>query len=156
MADISFDRIISSDLSRALETAQAIADGRRVSIERDARLREMAFGEWEGLTWAEILERTPQMADVHWTDPSSYVPEGGEGFCDVVARVREVLDEILRRREERVVLVAHAGTIHAALHVIFGEDSPSKGVRLLPASITRITTGDQGPAVVTLNDISHL
>jgi len=156
LADTSFERIVSSDLSRAFETARAIADGRGLAIERDVRLREIAFGAWEGLTWAEILERTPEMADVHWTDSSSYVPEGGEGFPTVVARVRVVLDEVLVRPEERVLLVAHAGTIHAALHAMFGEGSPSKGVRLLPASITRVTTGAEGPAVVTLNDASHL
>lgn len=133
-----------------------IAQGRETPVERDVRLRERGFGAWEGLRLEEILARFPAAAELNLTDPTAYVPDGGESFATLVARVRNVLDEVLARPERRVALVAHAGCIHAGLYAMFGEDTPSKGVRLLPASITRVTTGGQGPAVVTLNDTSHL
>ena len=153
---VQFDRIVCSDLSRAFETAQAIAAGREVAIEKDARLREMAFGRWEGLTWAQILDAYPEMEHVHWTDPASYVPDGGEGFGAVVQRVGLTLQELRATQGERVLVVTHAGPIHAALFALFGANGPSKGVRLFEASLTTVSLSGGIPQLLRLNDVTHL
>lgn len=151
-----FDRILSSDLSRAYETACAIGLGRSNTVEKDARFREIAFGRWEGLTWAQILEAYPAMEHVHWTDPASYVPDGGEGFGAVIERVGSALEALRAAHCERVLVVTHAGPIHAALFNLFGPDGPSKGVRLQEASVTRVRLSAGECELLRLNDVTHL
>lgn len=155
LARIPFAGIASSDLARAAETAARISRGRNVPVERDVRLREIAFGKWEGLTWAEITEQFPEAAIGNWHDPRGYIPHGGESFENVKARVACVLDELRGRSGIRCV-VAHAGAIHAALSVLFGGDSPSQGVRLDSGSISRVRFTGGRADVVTLNDVAHL
>jgi alpha-ribazole phosphatase len=152
----SLERILSSDLSRALETAELIAERRGLAVERDVRLRERDFGEWEGLTWAQILERYPPHADANWADPGSYVAPGGEAFESVIARVSCVLDELRSLPQRRVLVVTHAGATHAAMRALFGAHSPTLGMRLDPTSITHIRFESGAPEVVRINDTTHL
>jgi probable phosphoglycerate mutase len=155
LANEAFDRVLTSDLVRASETARAIVGG-RIPIEPDARWREFAFGSWEGLTWAQILEREPNLAESGIADPSHYVPEGGERFDEVCARVSASLAEIRDGAHAGVLVVTHAGPIHAALRALFGEHGPALKVRLSPASITRVRLTGDGAQLVALNDVSHL
>ena len=55
------ERIYSSDLQRALETAQIVGEPHGAQILTDERLREFDFGAWEGLTWIEIVARNPHL-----------------------------------------------------------------------------------------------
>jgi broad specificity phosphatase PhoE len=153
---VHFDAIVSSDLSRAFETASAVACGRDVVVEKEPRLRETSFGSWEGLTWAQIVERHPEMEHATWHDPRGFLPNGGESFGDVMVRVGVALERLRQRPEERICAVSHAGAIHAALRVLFGEKSPALGVRLEPTCINRIRFENGEAHVVTLNDVTHL
>ena len=69
LASDAFDRAFASDLSRASETARIVLGERDVSLVLDERLREMRFGEWEGLVWNEIVERFPETAHRSSTTP---------------------------------------------------------------------------------------
>lgn len=153
---VHFDAIVSSDLQRALQTATAIAVGRELQLEKEPRLRETSFGSWEGLTWAQIVERHPEMESAVWHDPQGYLPNGGESFGDVMARTGSFLSDVRLRPEERICAVSHAGAIHAALRVLFGENSPALGVRLEPTCVNRIRFEGAQAHVVTLNDVTHL
>ena len=88
LADLHVDRAVSSDLSRARETAEIVIGSRAIPLELDADWREMRFGAWEGLAWPEIVARDPRLNDEHRTVPKFYTPEGGESFDDICARVR--------------------------------------------------------------------
>jgi len=94
LGGIHFDRVVSSDLSRAYETARIIAG--ETPVERDARWSEFAFGEWEGLTWEEIVERWPAAGEHAHTAAKRYEPPGGETFDAVCDRVAAALRELLR------------------------------------------------------------
>jgi broad specificity phosphatase PhoE len=136
-----FDVAIASDLTRAAQTAAAIGAACGVRVEPEPRLREMRFGVWEGLTWPEIVERDPLLADRDWTAHRSYVPAGGETFEEVSARIRPVLDELSARLEPdgRALLVSHAGIMHALVRVALDEpDEAALGITFLPASIMRL------------------
>lgn len=141
-------------MSRAYETALAIARPHGVDVARDPRWREFAFGRWEGLTWSEIVERYPALAAGDATAPRSYAPDGGESFEAVTQRVRDALDTLRGGEHEHALVVAHAGPLHAALHVLFGAGAID--VRFVPASITRVMVDRTGAALLTLNDSSHL
>ena len=108
-----FDTIYASDLSRAWETAAAITtqhDG--LVIIKEPRLREMYFGEWEGLTYDEIRQLAPAAAD-NWAQILMEAgPPGGENLPRFAARIREAADEIVKAHpNENVLLVAHGGTL---------------------------------------------
>ena len=93
LAGVRIDRIISSPMLRALETAQTIA-GRR-PVEVDERLRELAYGQWEGLTYDEIEARDPELRARWDHDPGSTHSPGGESGEDVAARALSFLVELL-------------------------------------------------------------
>ena len=156
LAAVSFDRIISSDLSRAFETAQEIARHRALIVDRDPRLRERDFGDWEGLRWTEIIERFPCAAPQDWSEWYQRTPSGGEDFQNLRARVSAMLSDVLGQTAQRVLLVSHAGALNVALAVLFGGNGPQPDVALLPTSLTRIVLGADDPTVVTFNDVSHL
>jgi broad specificity phosphatase PhoE len=142
LAGERFDFAIASDLSRAAATAAAIGAACDVLVEPEPRLREMQFGSWEGLTWPEIVARTPALADQSPTAPTIYRPDDGETFDDVSERIRPVLADVTARLKPagRALLVSHAGVMHALLRVALDEpDEASLGVTFLPASIMRLS-----------------
>jgi broad specificity phosphatase PhoE len=155
---IEFSRAVSSDLSRAYETAQIICANLRV--QRDPRWREFAFGLWEGLTWEEIASRWPTVAEHGHTAAKLYAPAGGETFKAVCDRVKDALDDLQRSGNGPALVVTHAGPMHAMLHLLFAHEeatmSEMAGIRFLPASITRVQLANGTAQIVSLNDVSHL
>jgi len=140
LRDEPIERIYTSDLQRAVQTARAIAAPHGLDPSKDERLREFAFGAWEGLTWAEILAARPHLSEANWHHAQLYAPEGGENFDAVCARVRSFCEELLAARESRrVAAVTHAGTLHALLRVLdLPESQQAVPVNFFPASITRV------------------
>jgi broad specificity phosphatase PhoE len=93
LAGVRIDRIISSPLLRAIETAQTVATGRPVEV--DERLRELDYGQWESLTYEEIEARDPALRARWDHDPGSTHTPGGESGEDVAARALSFLVELL-------------------------------------------------------------
>lgn len=153
-----FDHAVSSDLSRALETARAICGEQPVAL--DPRWREFAFGEWEGLTWEQIVGRWPDLREHHWSTAKDYAPKGGESFDAVLARVREAVADLQSGGYENVLVVTHAGPLHAVLHAFFGDRETEMqevlGVRFMPASVTRIAVARGRADLLALNEIPSL
>jgi broad specificity phosphatase PhoE len=159
LRDEQFDVAVSSDLSRAYDTARVIRGD--LPLERDPRWREFAFGEWEGLTWDEIVERWPDLASHGSVTARLYTPVGGESFECVRARVSQAITDIRSRGCAHALVVTHAGPLHAMLHTFFGERqaemAEALAVRFSPASVTRVDVDEHGRAdLVTLNEIAHL
>jgi broad specificity phosphatase PhoE len=147
----TFSVAVTSDLRRAVETAEAICAGRDLTLECDPGLREMLFGEWEGLTWDEIVARSPDIAYTYEKSPRNYTPAGGETFAALCERVGTSFRKIAARipAGERALLVSHAGVMHAILHVILwaqggDAETESLGVTFRHASIMRIELAEDG------------
>jgi broad specificity phosphatase PhoE len=161
LRDEPIDAIYSSDLSRALETARFVAESRDIPILTDQRLREFDFGSWEGLTWAEIVATNPEVAGPDPTAASLYAPEGGESFEQVGERVRSFLDDTRRQHpNESIVVVTHAGPLHAAFSILGLSESQTPEEKLTlsftPGSITRVVIEDDHPRLLQVNDVRHL
>ena len=103
----SAKRIVSSDLSRALVLASRIGARDDIPVERDPRLRELFFGNWENKPW-NVIGR--EASDPWAADPWNVRPPGGETFAELSHRVNEALSEL----DPGTVVVAHAGPIRAA------------------------------------------
>jgi broad specificity phosphatase PhoE len=93
LSGVRIDRIVSSPMLRALETAQTIATGRPVEV--DERLRELDYGRWEGLTYAEIDARDPELRTRWEHDPAATHSPGGESGDDVAARALNFLVDLI-------------------------------------------------------------
>jgi broad specificity phosphatase PhoE len=141
LATVSFDYAVASDLARARETAEIITHGRNLEVASDAGWREMHFGAWEGLTWTEITERWPEIDRSTQTLPKFYTPEGGESFERLCARIAAAAARASEGAPDgRVLIVTHAGPLHALLRVLEGAtQSEALQVRFVPASVTRFS-----------------
>ena len=109
-------RIFSSDLLRVRQSAGFLAAGLNLSVEYLPELREISFGEWEGLSWEEIAARDPETA-ARWVEqyPRLAAP-GGEEFAHFRRRIREAFDQLcLRAESECAAVVTHAGVIRSLL-----------------------------------------
>ncbi|MBX6350474.1 MAG: alpha-ribazole phosphatase [Clostridia bacterium] len=162
LSSVPFDAIFSSDLSRCLATAEAIAalqkDARRDGVAVDRRLREMAYGRWEGLTLAEVRERYPDELAAYQRDAVGTRLEGGESFADVMARVRKFIGERIELRSGRLLVVTHGGTLKAVLFHLLGLDPRLRGRFVVEnGSLTVLRLGEGvRPRLLRLNDVAHL
>jgi broad specificity phosphatase PhoE len=109
--------IVTSDLVRANQTAQALAEASGLPSRVDVRLRETDLGQWEGRTPEEV-EQTHPGAVQQWRADPNYAPPGGETRVQVGARALELVNELKEQfatwgaqPERPVVFVAHAGVI---------------------------------------------
>ena len=93
LACVRIDRVVSSPMLRALETAQTLAAGRPVEV--DERLRELDYGRWEGLTYAEVEAHDPELRARWEHDPAETHSPEGESGDDVAARALSFLVDLL-------------------------------------------------------------
>jgi len=116
LASLAPDRLVSSDLRRAVDTAEVVGAACGLPVKFDPRLRETHLGLWQGHTVAEI-ERDYPGAIATWRSDPGWAPPEGESRIDVVARSRPVVDELDAEFadsdgvSETVLLVAHGGLI---------------------------------------------
>jgi len=116
------DAVYSSDAERAYETALILAERHRLRVETDARLREVDFGEWEGLTRAQISERFGD-AFTDWLGGERSAPNGGEADEAMAERVIGALTHIATRHPTgRVMVVTSSGPIRAVEARLLGID----------------------------------
>jgi len=102
--------VVSSDLVRAIATADAIETD-RTRLCHHPGLREMQFGAWEGRSFAEIEARWPDLSRAFWEHPGEVRPPGGESWHEASERVSVAADHLRRSRPGPMILVAHIGAI---------------------------------------------
>lgn len=158
LAGRTFAGHYTSDLKRALETAEVIGGQVGVPPTPKAALREIFLGEWEGLRTDEIAERYPA-AWAKWVqDPDWDLVPGGERESAFEARIGGALDDLFGRHAHGdVLVVTHGGVIQVALHRILGK--PSHGLfpfRIQNASISLVEKRDGRMVIGGVNDIGHL
>ncbi|WP_289042790.1 histidine phosphatase family protein [uncultured Aliiroseovarius sp.] len=102
--------LVSSDLIRAVATADAVEAG-RTRLPHQSALREFDFGDWDGLHWKAVSDRDPELSRAFWEDPGDHVAPNGESWNQLAARVAGAVDRINRAGHRHVVAVAHFGVI---------------------------------------------
>ena len=152
------DRIYSSDLKRAANTASIVAEPHELKLRKEKKLREICFGEWEGMNYEEIIQEYPEIFKKWRNDPVSVPPPEGETFLEFQKRVIDIINKIKDLHAgERVAVVAHGGTIRVYLAHILG--MPLEGNRKLSihnTSLSHIKVYDNRPVLKSLNSICHL
>jgi broad specificity phosphatase PhoE len=109
LADHAFDAIYASDLQRTYETATIIA-GERFLVYAEPRLREMGYGVFQGLTFAEMVAQYPEVYTA-WQPARLQIPPGGESLAEFAARVRAFIDDVVAGYPNQSVLVVSHGEV---------------------------------------------
>jgi broad specificity phosphatase PhoE len=125
------DVMYSSDLARARETAEILAEPNGLEVQLDPRLRERSFGAWEGMTAAEI---EVEFADEHarWMAGEAPGAADAEPFADFGARVEEFVEDVLADHPgETVLIVGHGGSIRV-IHALAQGLDYVRDHRLIP------------------------
>ena len=148
----------SSDLSRAASTAAAIATRNGCQPTFLPGLREIALGEWEGLSRNEIKAAYPAQWERWRARPSWDIVPGAEGTAPFEERVGAVLDTITERhRTGQVLIVTHGGVIQVALLRILGRGSDGLFQFTIENTSLTVLEGRPGRWVVArVNDTCHL
>jgi len=103
--------VVSSDLTRAVATADAI-QGSRTRLPHTQNLREIHFGDWELRTWAEIDAEDPVRIKAYWETPGDVTPPRGESWNQVCTRVDAAIDQLVQAHSGRnLIVVGHFGQI---------------------------------------------
>jgi len=158
LKDARCDFLWSSDLGRARETAQIIGQFTGLEVHEDPRLREIAFGQWEGLTPREIGETWPEELAKWRREPETARVPGGETLLEVVRRVMDCLNELASLHpNQRGIVVLHGGPIRLIAATILGLDLQNR--YLIPidnGAITTIKKAEERWLLLGMNDHCHL
>lgn len=150
--------VYSSDLKRALDTAEVIASAHKLPVIPCSDLRELDFGELAAMTFEEIKERYQGAVELlSGQDPDMSAP-GGESLSEMSARIHRFIAQLEKHPPgETVLIVAHDGSLRVLLSLLLGVSlQRSWQFRLDPASLSIAGTYSQGTVLLLLNDSSHL
>ncbi|MBC2581712.1 histidine phosphatase family protein [Clostridium sp. DJ247] len=156
----NFDYIYTSPLKRAMQTAEVIAANKEIRPIIVNELREINFGEWEGLTIKEISNNFPEEFN-DWRNDKVEAPMcGGDlSLKNASRRAKNAITEIVaRHKEKKILIVAHGGIIKAGLIGLFEWDMTMyHKINLGNTAICEIDFDlDLNPTIVKINDTSHL
>lgn len=128
LRDKPIARCVTSPLIRAAETARIAMLGRDVPIELADGLMEQDMGDWENVSFEGMLESEPELMQAMLDDWTKVVPPGGESYPELRERVSAVLEEVVARNED-TLLVAHNGPLSTAMTLLL--DMPDVNVNRL-------------------------
>ncbi|WP_439113050.1 histidine phosphatase family protein [Hydrogenophaga sp.] len=148
----------ASDLSRAHETAQAVATLHKRQVSTHTGLRERCFGRFEGHTWKDLETRWPEDALAWRKREPDFAPPGGESLVQLQARVVTAVTELAARHPgEQVLMVAHGGVLdilyRAATRL---ELQAPRSWELTNTAINRLLWTPEGLSLVGWADTNHL
>jgi len=159
LANERFDVVISSDLSRAADTARAAAAHWDATLSLDPAWREIDVGRWEGLTRDEVAEKFPE--EIEALAGGQMVKIGGaESWADLAARVSAALRRLKDGLEpgQRAIVFAHGGVITSIMTAVLGVGlrKPRRLGNVNNTSVTTVRFDGDDAQLLRYNDTSHL
>jgi len=150
--------VYASDLMRAFETAQAVAQACGREVITEVGLRERHFGEFQGFTWKEIEERWPTESERWRKRDLDFAPAGGEALRNFYERSIATATRLASAHPgQTIVLVAHGGVMdclyRASSHI---DLQAPRSWQLGNASINRLLYTPQGFSLIGWSDTFHL
>ncbi len=152
------EAVYTSDLARALETAQIIGDMLGFEPIVLEGFREIALGQWEGRPIEEIRREDGRNLELWYSRPVEARIPGAESLGAFGERVLGTFQEVLSRHDEgRIALVSHGGVLSVIISCVLGLDLNNLWhFRLNNASLSRVVYGYLVPKLVLLNDTCHM
>ena len=158
LANEEIDAVYASDLSRAADTAQAIATHHKLTVHTHTGLRERHFGYFEGLTWAAIEAKHPKDALAWRSRDTHFAPAGGESLVALKARVVNTLNELATKHlGQHIVIAAHGGILDQLYRLANNLDLQTKrDWHLGNAAVNRLLWTPESLSLVIWGDTGHL
>jgi probable phosphoglycerate mutase len=156
------DLLVSSDLQRARQTAQAVAMLRGLPLQIEPGLRERCYGGFEGLLYAEIEQRFPvEFAAWQGRDIDGILPDGknrGETFRAFFDRATEAILALAAAHPgQTLALVAHGGVLECAYRLALGLSLETpRDFKVYNASINRFRVEEGRLVLESWGEVSHL
>ena len=155
--------VYSSDLSRAFETANTIAQAvsrqqnKVLRVQPHTGLRERHFGHFQGKTWAEIEQHWPEDARLWRQRDPNWTPQAGESLVQLRERIAHCVDQLASQHAgEHIVLVAHGGVLDVLYRLATGQSTQAPRTwHLGNAALNRLLWTPQGLSLVGWGDVSH-
>ena len=154
------DAVYASDLSRAMTTARIVADRFGLAVQQEKAFREISFGDWEGLTYQEIVSGWPEAMANFLTHPDVMEIPNGETFAQVQKRAMKRLREIVAEHESQnhvVGIFAHGAVLRTMLTALM--QMPLSNVWTLSqynTAVNIVRFDEARPTVELLNSTAHL
>lgn len=149
--------VYSSDLRRALDTATVIATTLRLPVVTCPELREIDFGQCEGLTFSEMKGCHPETQAIWTADDHGICFPGGESVLALAERVKTFAERLRSEPYGTALVVGHGGSLRVLVCLLAGFDlSAWRNMRIERASLSVIGIDDHHGALRILNDVSHL
>jgi len=155
----SWEAIYSSPKLRARQTAAPLAEATGLEVRIEEGLREIAYGDWDGLLERDVKERFPEEFRVWSADPARNSPPGGESAIEIAFRVVPVIEAIRHRHPAgKVIVFSHKATIRVLVCALLGIDLSLFRARVAQAvgAVTVFEFRETGPLLKVLNDQSHV
>jgi broad specificity phosphatase PhoE len=148
------ERIVSSPLRRARETATVLAERLGLTVEIDDRWIELDYGEWDELP----VRGVPAETWASWRLDDAFCPPGGESLAQLQTRVDGACTALARHSDtEDVAVFSHVSPIKAAIAWALGVGpSISWRMNVAQASISRIRLEGPVPSLISFNEVTHL
>jgi len=155
---VSAAAVYSSPLSRAMRTAQAIAERQSLIVQIHQGLVDIDYGEWQGLSAEEVKQRWPEQLAGWYQTPHKVRIPGGESLDELRARCAATVKEIVTRHSgSAVVLVAHTVVNRIILLFILGLDNGRFWrLRQDACAVNEIEVDGEEFTLVSMNDTCHL
>jgi len=150
--------VYASDLSRAFKTAECIAKEHNLPVTAIPELREISFGEWEGLTFKGINSQWAETMSKLFTHPDEIVIPGGETFREVKERATSALAKLVAAHpNQTIVVVSHGGTIRTLLCAVLNIHlNHLWNIKQDNTAINMLEYYDEQVMVSLVNDVHHL
>lgn len=142
-----WEHIVTSPLRRCSDFAHALGERHRLPVRLEPRLREVAFGSWEGRTAADLRREDPEVLSRFYRDPVNQRPPDAEPLDRFRLRVFQVIRELLIDHQgQHILVVTHAGVMRAVVaYVLNAPLETLYRVHVDNASLTRIQQGGERP-----------
>ncbi|MEF9990599.1 MAG: histidine phosphatase family protein [Romboutsia sp.] len=152
------DYIYTSDLGRAVETATILGESLGLYINQTTSLREMGFGDWEGLLIAEIEKKYSDIYNTWRNQPHLVNIPNGETLHIIKDRVDNFIKDLnVKHKNKHILLVTHSVTVRVML-LSFLESGMENIYKIKQdnTALNIVEYRDYGPVVIKMNDTSHL
>ncbi len=158
LKDFPIDIVYSSDLGRAVQTAEIISEKLGKKSVPTPLLREMGFGIWEGMQLKKIEETYPEKFNLWRHSPDKLEIEGGETLNHILDRQKQLIEELNNKYENKhILLVSHSVTVRVMLlHFLDSSVKNLYRIKIDNTALNIVEYRNYGPVVIKINDTTHL
>ena len=158
LKDYPIDYIYSSDLGRAVQTAEIIGNTIGIDVKQTKSLREMGFGDWEGLLIDEIKKNHSKTYETWRNQPHLVNIPNGETLHIIKDRIDKFIKSLNEQHENKhILLVSHSVTVRVIL-LSFLNSSMENIYRIKQdnTALNVVEYRDYGPVIIKMNDTNHI